>query len=203
MLVDNLLVRNCNGEGISWQITEDVTVRHCEISHSANMGMHPGTGSPRTIIENNISHHNDVDGLFICWRVHHSLVKGNHFHDNGRFGICNGHKDTDILFLENKIFNNGSDGVNFRGERASNAPHRCTFEKNLVENNGTREGGYGFSFNSPAEDVVLRENIIRDTGNGTQKVGIMIYENGLPVNMENNRITGHPEGDVVFEKDQD
>lgn len=197
VLIDNLLVKECNGEGISWQITEDVTVRHCEISHNANMGMHPGTGSPRTVIENNVSHHNDVDGLFICWRVHHSLVKGNHFHNNGRYGICNGHKDTDILFAGNKIYENGSDGVNFRGERASNAPHRCVFENNLVENNGTRDGGYGFSFNSPAEDIVLRNNIIRDTGKGTQKVGIVINENGLPVTLENNRITGHPQGDLV------
>ena len=203
VLVKNVQVKDCNGEGISWQITENVTVRDCEISGSANMGMHPGTGSPRTIIENTTSHHNDVDGLFICWRVHHSLVRNNQFHDNGRFGICNGHKDTDILFTENRIFANGSDGVNFRGERAPNAPHRNIFLKNIVEDNGVREGGYGFSFNSPAEDVLLRENIIRDTGKGTQKAGILIMENGLPVKMEGNEISGHPEGDVVSEKDQE
>jgi lysophospholipase L1-like esterase len=202
VLVSNVQVKECNGEGISWQITEDVTVRGCEISRSANMGMHPGTGSPRTVIENTNSHHNDVDGLFICWRVHHSLIKGNLFHDNGRFGICNGHKDSDILFTENKIYANGSDGVNFRGERAPNAPHRSTFLKNIIENNGIKEAGYGLSFNSPAEDVLLKENIIRDTGKGTQKAGIMIYENGLPVKMENNKISGHPEGDVLSEKDQ-
>ena len=203
VLVDNLQVKNCNGEGISWQITEDVTVRNCEISGSANMGMHPGTGSPRTIIENNDVHHNDVDGLYICWRVHHSLVKSNQFHDNGRFGICNGHKDTDILFTENKIYQNGSDGVNFRGERASNAPHRNTFLKNIIEDNGVKEGGYGLSFNSPAEDVLLKENTIRDTGKGTQKAAVMVYKNGLPVNMVGNIITGHPEGDILSEKDQE
>ncbi|MFH1965387.1 MAG: right-handed parallel beta-helix repeat-containing protein [Acidobacteriota bacterium] len=201
--VDNVTVKDCNGEGISWQITEDVTVRNCEISGSANMGMHPGTGSPRTIIENNNSHHNDVDGLFVCWRVHHSLVKSNLFHNNGRFGICTGHKDTDVLFTENHIFENGSDGVNFRGERAANAPHRNTFLKNIIENNGVKEGGYGLSFNSPAKDVLLEENTIRDTGKGTQKAGIMVYENGLPVNMVGNIISGHPEGDILSEKDQE
>jgi len=200
VLVEDMLLRDCNGEGISWQITEDVTVRNCEITGSANMGMHPGTGSPRTIIEGNNSHHNDVDGLFICWRVHHSLIRENQFHHNGRFGICNGHKDTDILFSGNRIFENGSDGVNFRGERAPNAPHRCTFQGNIVENNGTREGGYGFSFNSPAEEIVLKENIIRDTGMGTQKAGIMIYKNGLPVRLEGNEISGHPQGDVIKEQ---
>lgn len=199
VLIDNLLVTDCNGEGISWQITEDVTVRHCEIRRSANMGMHPGTGSPRTVIENNDVHHNDVDGLFICWRVHHSLVKGNHFHNNGRFGICNGHKDTDILFEGNKIYENGSDGVNFRRERASNAPHRATFLNNLVENNG----GAGFAFFSPAENVVLKENFIRDTGRGTQEVGIVVHPGALPVRLEDNRISGHPEGDIIFIEGQD
>jgi len=102
--VDNVHVKDFNGEGISWQITENVTVKNCEISGSGNTGMHPGTGSPLSTIENNDCHHNDVDGLFICWRVHHSLVKGNKFHHNGRFGICTGHKDSDVLFDGNHIY---------------------------------------------------------------------------------------------------
>ncbi len=197
IVIENVHVKDFNGEGISWQITENVTVRNCEISGSANIGLHPGTGSPNSVIENNNSHHNDVDGLFICWRVHHSIVKGNKFHHNGRYGICTGHKDTDVLFEDNHIFENGSDGVNFRAESAANAPHRNTLKNNIIENNGIDGGGYGLSFNSPAEGVVLENNIIRDTGQGTQKAAVMIYENGLPVEMKNNKISGHPEGDIL------
>ena len=105
--------------------------------------------------------------------------------------------------MENRIFANGSDGVNFRGERAPNAPHRNTFLKNIIEDNGVKEGGYGLSFNSPAEDVLLKENKIRDTGKGTQKAAVMVYKNGLPVKMEGNKISGHPEGDILSEKDQE
>ncbi len=198
--VDNVHVKDFNGEGISWQITENVTIRNSEISGSGNTGMHPGTGSPFTVIENNNVHHNDNDGLFICWRVYQSTVTSNRFHNNGRFGICTGHKDTDVIFTGNHIFENGSDGVHLRGERESNAPHRNTFVKNVIENNGKINGGYGFSINSPARNLVLKENIFRSAGEKTQKAAIYIQSNGLPPELINNQMEGHPEGDVVEEK---
>jgi len=197
--IDHVHVKDFNGEGISWQITENVTVRNSEISGSGNIGLHPGTGSPLSVIENNDVHDNTVDGLFICWRVYNSLVKGNQFHDNGRYGICTGHKDTDVLFESNHIYHNGSDGVNLRGEREANAPHRNTFANNIIENNGLNGSGYGFSINSPAQDLVLRDNIIRDTEKGTQKAAIYIYENGSEPELENNRIEKHKLGMVVHE----
>jgi hypothetical protein len=198
--VDNVHVKDFNGEGISWQITENVTIRNSEISGSGNTGMHPGTGSPFTVIENNDVHHNDNDGLFICWRVYQSTVTNNKFHHNGRYGICTGHKDTDVIFTGNQIFENGSDGVHLRGERESNAPHRNTFVKNTIENNGTKNGGYGFSINSPARDLVLKENIFRSSGDKTQKAAVYIQPNGLPPELINNQMEGHPEGDVLQEK---
>jgi hypothetical protein len=198
--VDNVHVKDFNGEGISWQITENVTIRTSEISGSGNTGMHPGTGSPFTVIENNDVHHNDNDGLFICWRVYQSTVTNNRFHHNGRFGICTGHKDTDVIFTGNHIFENGSDGVHLRGERESNAPHRNTFVKNTIENNGTKNGGYGFSINSPARDLVLKENIFRSTRDKTQKAAVYIQSNGLQPELINNQMEGHPEGEVLKEK---
>ncbi|MCA1760222.1 MAG: right-handed parallel beta-helix repeat-containing protein, partial [Bacteroidales bacterium] len=198
--LDNVHVKDFNGEGISWQITENVAIRNSEISGSGNTGMHPGTGSPFSVIENNNVHQNDNDGLFICWRVYQSTVTNNRFHNNGRFGICTGHKDTDVIFTGNHIFKNGSDGVHLRGERESNAPHSNTFIKNIIENNGTKNGGYGFSINSPARDLVLKENIFRSTGDKTQKAAVYIQSNGLSPELINNQMEGHPEGDVVEEK---
>jgi hypothetical protein len=201
--VDNVIVQDFNGEGISWQITENVTVKNSEISGSGNIGLHPGTGSPLSLIENNDVHDNAVDGLFICWRVHHSRVVGNRFYNNGRFGICTGHKDSDVLFENNHIYENGSDGINLRGERAINAPHRNTFKNNIIENNGQENGGYGISFNSPAEEVKVVGNTIRDTGEGTQKSGLFFYDNAMPVTIEDNEMSGHRLGDVAHQKDTD
>jgi hypothetical protein len=196
--VENVVVKDFDGDGISWQITEDVTVKNCEVSGCTKSGLHPGTGSPNSIVVSNKSHHNDQDGMFICWRVQHGLIKNNEFFDNGRFGLCTGHKDTDVRFEDNHIHDNGDDGVHFRGERESNAPHRNYFINNIVENNN----GYGFGFNSPAKDVVLEKNIIRDTGKGVQKAAIFYFKNGLPVELKNNTISGHTQGEVLSEEKQ-
>ena len=193
--VDNVHVKDFNGEGISWQITENVTIKNSEISGSGNTGLHPGTGSPFSTIENNDIHHNDRDGLFICWRVYESTVLNNKMHHNGRFGICTGHKDTDVIFSKNHIFNNKSDGVNLRGERESNAPHRNTFINNIIENNV----GFGFSVNSPAQDLVLKENEFKNSAK-TQKAAIYIYAGGSTPKLENNRFDKHELGEMVFEK---
>lgn len=193
--VDNVHVKDFNGEGISWQITENVTIKNSEISGSGNTGLHPGTGSPFSTIENNDIHHNDRDGLFICWRVYESTVSNNKMHHNGRFGICTGHKDSDVIFSGNHVFNNKSDGINLRGERESNAPHRNTFVNNIIENNV----GFGFSVNSPAQDLVLKENEFKNSAK-SQKAAIYIYNGGSTPKLENNRFDKHELGEMVFEK---
>ncbi len=198
--IDKIHVKDFNGEGITWQITENITVQNCEIEGSANMGMHPGTGSPKSRILNNNSHHNSVDGMFICWRVHHSVVKGNQFHHNGRYGICTGHKDTDVIFEDNHIFENGSDGVNLRNENSRNSPHHNTFTNNLIENNGQKGEGYGFAIYSAPQYLVIKDNTIRDTGKGTQKAGVFLRNDAPEVTIEGNKISGHVKGNVIEEK---
>jgi len=196
--VDNVTVKDFNGEGISWQITENVTIKNSEITGSGNTGLHPGTGSPFSLILNNNVHHNDRDGLFICWRVYNSKVLDNEFHHNGRFGICTGHKDSDVLFKGNHVYNNQSDGINLRGEREANAPHNNSFIENTIENNGTNDGGYGFSVNSPAKNLVLKNNTFGNSEK-TQKAAIYIYKNGLDPQLENNQFDKHEQGELVVE----
>jgi len=197
--IENVHVMDCNGEGITWQITENVTVRKCEISGCTNMGLHPGTGSPVSVIEDNNSHDNKV-GLFICWRVHHSTVKGNQFHNNSDCGISTGHKDSDVIFENNHIYENGVDGVYFRDEDVKNSPHRNTFINNVIENNGTIKGGYGFNINGNASDLIIENNIIRDNKAGKQKAAIFINKNSPPVRERNNTMSGHSLGNIVYGK---
>jgi len=194
--IENIHVKDFNGEGITWQITENVTVRNCEISGCSNMGLHPGTGSPKSTIEGVNSHDNKV-GMYICWRVHHSIVKDCQFHNNSDYGISTGHKDTDVVFENNHIYENGGDGVYFRNEDAKNSPHRNSFINNVVENNGVSKGGYGFNFNGNAEDILLENNIIRDNKNGTQKAAIFINKNFPPPIERNNIMSGHKLGDII------
>jgi hypothetical protein len=193
--VDRVHVKDFNGEGITWQITENVTVRNCEIGGCTNMGLHPGSGSPNSLIENNNSHNNKV-GLFICWRVHHSTVRGNLFHNNTANGISTGHKDSDVLFEKNHIYENGQDGVYMREEDDKNSPHRNTFIKNIVENNG----GNGFFISGKSSNILIKDNIIRSTIKGKQKAAIFIAKDSLPVKEENNQMSGNENGNIVYEK---
>lgn len=198
-LIENVTVKNFNCDGISWQITENVTVRNCEIYGCPNAGLHPGTGSPYTVIEGNNSHDNGGYGLFVCWRVREGTVKNNSFHNNGRNGISTGHKDTDLLFEENKVFENGSDGIYLRDEGYLNAPHRTILKNNIIENNGVKDGGYGISVNGQVEGVVIEGNTIANPAGGKQKAAVFLSAGTKPVDIKNNKISGHPKGDVVHE----
>lgn len=197
--IENVHIKDCNGEGITWQITENVTVRDCEINGCTNMGLHPGTGSPNTLIEGNDSHDNNT-GLFICWRVHHSIVRNNKFHHNLDCGISTGHKDSDVTFSGNNIYENGVYGVYIRDEDAKNAPHRNTFVNNTIENNGTIKGGYGFSINGNADDLVIENNIIRDNKSGNQKAAILVSKSAPPFKETGNTMSGHKLGNIIREK---
>ncbi len=196
-LVENVIVKNYNSDGISWQLTEYVTVKNCEVFGCSNSGLHPGTGSPYTMIEGNNSHDNGGYGLFVCWRVRNGIVRNNIFKNNGKNGICTGHKDTDMLYIGNTIAENGADGIHLRGELPMNAPHRSIFKNNLIENNGMKEKGYGLSVNCNAEGVVLEDNIIRNTGTGKQAGAVLLMKESLTVVMKNNNISGMSEGEVV------
>jgi nitrous oxidase accessory protein NosD len=198
--VENALVEDFNGEGITWQITENITIRNCEIRGCYN-GLHPGTGSVNSLIEGNNSHHNDGDGLFVCYRVQHGLVKNNSLHHNTLNGISTGHKDSDMKFENNHIFENNRNGVFFRDEDQNNSPHRNVFIGNLIENNGNKESGYGFLVNGKAMDVLIKDNTIRDTGKGLQKAAVFFNKNTPPVKLENNKMSGHTLGDVVYGKE--
>ncbi len=110
-LVENVTVNEFNGDSFSWQITERITVRGCEVSNGDGLGFHPGTGSDHSIVENCISHHNKGDGIFLCWRVQNGIFRNNTSYSNGENGISIGHKDTDNIFENNHLYENGFQGV--------------------------------------------------------------------------------------------
>lgn len=130
------LVRDYNGDGISFQQSNDVHVERCEISGCANLGLHPGSGSQRPVILDCHSHHNGTIGLFLCWRVRQGRFERNRLEGNGNIGISIGHKDTDNLFVDNVATGNGRYGVYFRNESAPMAGHRNRFVRCTISGNG-------------------------------------------------------------------
>jgi parallel beta-helix repeat protein len=172
--VRNCTARNYNGDGISFQITENVQVLDSESYGNAGFGVHPGTGSARPLVKGCRMHHNGDIGLFLCWRVRHGRFEDNVMEDNGHYGISIGHKDTDNEFLNNTVARNGLSGVFFRKETFKNSGHRNVFRNNTVVDNGNSRSGYGFYVSSAAGDLVIENNKITDTrgAGATQKVAI-------------------------------
>jgi parallel beta-helix repeat protein len=184
-------VRNYNGDGISFQQCNDVTLAGCLSESNTGLGLHPGSGSQRPVLRQCVARNNGQDGLFLCWRVKQGLFDGNILEDNGGFGISVEHKDTDNLFRNNQVRGNHGDGVCFRNETEGMAPHRNRVENNLIENNGLEEGAVGIRVRGQTRDLVLKNNTLRDTrpaGQCKQTVGIRLEEEVGRATIEGNHI---------------
>ena len=200
--VRNVTVRNCaarnyNGDGISFQISENVQVLNSESYGHAGYGVHPGTGSARPLVKGCRMHDNGDVGLFLCWRVRQGRFEDNAMEDNGRYGISIGHKDTDNEFVGNTIARNGFSGVYFRSETLKNSGHRNTFRSNKVLDNGNERQGYGFYISPHAGDLVIENNQIAETRavKSTQRIGIYKVDGAGSVRAANNNMSGHAEAD--------
>jgi len=189
--ITGCVVRNYNGDGISFQQSNDVVVENCVSEDNAGLGMHPGSGSQRPTVRGCIARRNGEDGLFLCWRVRHGLFEKNILENNGRFGISIGHKDTDNLLQENEIRGNREDGIFFRNESEGMAGHRNHVENNVIENNGQKDTAAGIRVGGETHGLVFRNNLIRDTRPPEarkQVVGVCIEESAGEVTLVDNNI---------------
>lgn len=190
-VIEHCTVRGYSGDGISFQQSNDVLLNECVSENNSALGLHPGSGSQRATIRKCVARNNGTDGLFLCWRVRHGLFEDNMLEGNGRFGISIGHKDTDNLLRNNHVRANAEDGVFFRNETLGMAGHRNRLEGNLIENNGAKQDAAGIRIRGETRDVVLKNNVIRDTRSGEsrrQTTGIRLDEKVGPVSLESNTI---------------
>ena len=190
-VIQGCLIRNYNGDGISFQQSNDVTVLECVCEDNASLGIHPGSGSQRPLVRKCIARRNGTDGLFLCWRVRHGLFEDNVLESNGRFGISIGHKDSDNLLRRNMVRLNSQNGIFFRNESLGMAAHRNRIEDSIIEDNGADGEAAGIRIRGYTNDLVFKNNIIRDTRKGnsqTQIVGIRIEEQVGQIYLEGNKI---------------
>jgi hypothetical protein len=160
----NCNVREFNGDGISFQVSQRVTVEDCRVENNAGLGLHPGSGSQHPIVRRNVSVRNGGDGLFVCWRVKFGQFEGNELRENRGAGISIGHKDSDNVFRQNTVTANARTGVLFRSETEAMGAHRNVFEDNVILDNGLSSDGK--SINEPIliqgvhQDLQFRRNRI-------------------------------------------
>ena len=190
-VISDCIVRNYNGDGISFQQSNDVSVDGCICENNTYLGIHPGSGSQRPHISNCVARGNGTDGLFLCWRVRHGLFENNILEGNGQFGISIGHKDSDNLIRRNIIRSNSRDGIFFRNETLGMAAHRNRLEENTIENNGTEGQVAGIRIRGQTNNLVFKNNIIHDTREDKlqrQTIGIRIEEQVGQIILEGNKI---------------
>jgi len=190
-----------NGDGISFQQSNDVAVEACECAENAGLGLHPGSGSQRPTIRNCWSHHNDQVGLYLCWRVRQGRFEDNRLEANGSVGISIGHKDTDNLFSTNLCLANGLYGLLFREESEPMAGHRNTFVGCQFLDNGTPEQGAGVRIDGETHGLTFRDCLIGNSpGSDRQRCGISIGRQASGVVLERVRFQGNGLVDVEDER---
>jgi hypothetical protein len=181
--------RNYNGDGISWQICHDVLVEDCTSNDHTGLGLHPGSGSQRSVIRRNRMSGND-QGLFFCWGVRWGLAEKNQIENSRKYGISIGHHDTDNLVRDNDVRGSGQVGILFRKERAA----AFQGNRNRIENNRiagiVRDEGFGIDVQGWTESIAIVGNDIRETQAPGRRVGVRIGAETKDINLSGNRIEG-------------
>ena len=187
---DSCVVRDCsihdyNGDGISFQQSNDVIVDRCHVTNCAGFGLHPGSGSQRPSVTNCRAISNGEDGFFFCWRVRGGVAEGNWLEGNGGYGMSIGHKDSENLVRQNTIIGNKKGGVYWRRETQPMAAHNITFAGNTVRDNV----GSGLFVDGATNGTVIQGNLIEDTGKGIQTTGIRVGKEVGDIEIKNNNIS--------------
>ena len=188
--IDNVEARNYNGDGISWQICHDVTVTNCRSLSNADLGLHPGSGSQRPIMQDNYLAGNRL-GLFFCWGVKHGVAENNRILNNRQYGISIGHRDTDNIIRRNQIEGSGEVGITFRNEpNEGRSPHRNIVENNRITNSGSDKDGIGVDIQGETQSITIRGNQIAEMREGGEHIGVQIGEKTANILLEKNEFSG-------------
>lgn len=188
--IDNVEARNYNGDGISWQICHDVTVTNCRSLNNVDLGLHPGSGSQRPIMQDNYLAGNRL-GLFFCWGVKHGIAENNRILNNRQYGISIGHRDTDNIIRRNQIEGSGEVGITFRNEpNEGRSPHRNIVENNRITNSGSDKDGIGIDIQGETQSITIRENQISEVREGGEHIGVQIGKKTANILLEKNEFSG-------------
>ena len=186
----NVLSRDYNGDGYSFQVCDDIRFESCRSENNTNLGFHPGSGSQRPIFKDCISRGNG-QGIFFCWGVTDGLAQNCDLSDNLDYGITIGHRDTDNRIAGCTIERNHKVGLLFRQPLSEfRGAHRNTVEGCTIRDNGFEAEGLGVQFLGATHDVILRDNLFDDSGEGRQKIGIQVSAEAEGTQIVGNTFSG-------------
>jgi len=183
----NVIARNYNGDGFSWQTCNDIHFDNCKALDNTDLGFHPGTSSQRPIITNCISSGNS-QGIYFCWGVTDGFVDDCTLSGNTRYGISIGHRDTDNIILNCLVENNKEVGILFRKDEDDEffAGNRNLIKNCIVKDNGSDKEGIGIDIRWKTKDITIENTKFINSQAGNQKIGIQISKDAEGINMSGN-----------------
>ena len=188
----NVVARNYNGDGFSFQVCDDIHFEGCQALNNADLGFHPGSGSQRPVFRRCTAKGNS-QGIFFCWGVSDGLVENCTISENSRYGISIGHRDTDNLVRNCTIERNGEVGILFRAEVGQfRCGHRNRIEGCTIRDNGTQKPGIGIDIQGATHDITVCDTRLESTTASDQRTGIRIGERAERVLLQGNTYEGCP-----------
>ena len=189
---ENVISRNYNGDGFSFQVCDDIQFQNCKAINNADLGFHPGSGSQRPVFRNCLAQANSL-GIFFCWSVSDGLVENCILSRNKRYGISIGHRDTDNIIRDCTIERNGEVGILFRKEANEfRCGSRNRIENCIIRDNGTKKPGIGIDIQGKTQDIIIRNTRLENTAGQNQKIGIRISEEAERTILQGNTFKNCP-----------
>jgi hypothetical protein len=188
----NVISRNYNGDGFSFQVCDDVRFIDCKAINNADLGFHPGSGSQRPVFQRCLSKGNN-QGIFFCWSVSDGLAEDCVLAENGRYGISIGHRDTDNIIKACTIERNGRIGILFRNEANEfRSGSRNKIENCIIHDNGSKEQGIGIDIQGKTADIVVQNTRFENTAGRNQNTGIRIGREAVRIMLQDNSFENCP-----------
>ncbi|NRA36577.1 MAG: right-handed parallel beta-helix repeat-containing protein [Planctomycetes bacterium] len=178
--VNNVHVRNFNGEGFSFQTCHRMHIEQSTAIGCTGNGFHPGSASMDFHIHDCHASENHHAGLFYCVRVRNGVLENCEFVRNKRFGVSIGERDIDSINRNLICSDNEDAGIYFRGGDAAVSSHNTVIDSCTVENNGSKEGRAQIHVQGVVEHVHIRNNTISGA------CGIYIAADVVSCSQENN-----------------
>ena len=189
---ENVISRNYNGDGFSFQVCDDIQFHNCKAINNADLGFHPGSGSQRPLFRSCIARANS-QGIFFCWSVSDGLAEDCILSRNKRYGISIGHRDTDNIINQCIIEHNGEVGILFRKEANEfRSGSRNRIENCIIRDNGTEKPGIGIDIQGKTQDIIIRNTRFENTAGKNQKMGIRISEEAEQTILQDNTFKNCP-----------
>jgi hypothetical protein len=183
----NVIARNYNGDGFSWQTSDDVHFENCKALNNADLGFHPGGSAQRPIMTNCIGNGNG-QGMYFCWGVTDGFVDNCVFSGNVKYGISIGHRDTDNIIQNCLVENNKEVGILFRKDEDDEffAGNRNLVKNCTIKDNGTNKEGIGIDVRWKTKDITIENTKFINSQAANQKIGIQISKDAERINTSGN-----------------